>query len=159
GRGRREGRRDRRGHPVPGAARGRQGGGPGQVAGRHHADGAGEAGRRPGQGAGPRPGAADTTAAGQKDHANLRVEEGGRASIGKALDATIGKDFQRAEMFSLPVTLLILLVAFGALIAAGVPVLLALSAVASAIGLSALASHLVPSIDAIGSVILLIGMA
>src|SRR5204863_3391229 len=40
-----------------------------------------------------------------------------------------------------------------------VPVLLALSAVASAIGLSALASHLVPAIDAVGSVILLIGMA
>jgi RND superfamily putative drug exporter len=101
----------------------------------------------------------DATAAVQKDHANLRVEEVGRASIGKALDATIGKDFQRAEMFSLPVTLLILLVAFGALIAAGVPVLLALSAVASAIGLSALASHLVPAMDAVGSVILLIGMA
>ena len=37
--------------------------------------------------------------------------------------------------------MLILLVAFGAIVAAGVPVLLALSAVASAIGLSGLASH------------------
>ncbi|OLE25696.1 MAG: RND transporter [Actinobacteria bacterium 13_1_20CM_3_71_11] len=101
----------------------------------------------------------DATAAVQKDHAGLRVEEVGRASISKALDATIGKDFQRAEMFSLPVTLAILLVAFGALIAAGVPLLLALSAVGSAIGLSSLASYLVPAQDSVSSVILLIGMA
>src|SRR5256714_11504291 len=101
----------------------------------------------------------DATAAVQKDHAGLRVEEVGRASISKALDATIGKDFQRAEMFSLPVTLAILLVAFGALIAAGVPLLLALSAVGSAIGLSSLASYLVPAQEAVSSVILLIGMA
>src|SRR2546421_1529038 len=101
----------------------------------------------------------DATAAVQRDHGALRVEEVGRASISKALDATIGKDFQRAEMFSLPVTLVILLVAFGALIAAGVPLLLALSAVGSAIGLSSLASYLVPAQDSVSSVILLIGMA
>ena len=80
-------------------------------------------------------------------------------SIDKALNETLGKDFKRAEMFSLPVTLAILLIAFGALIAAGVPLLLALSAVAAAIGLSALASQLVPAVDAMNSVILLIGMA
>ncbi len=101
----------------------------------------------------------DATAAAQKDYPALRVEEVGNASIHKALDATIGKDFQRAELFSLPVTLLILLVAFGALIAAGVPVLLALSAVGAAIGLSSLTSYLIPAQDALSSVILLIGMA
>src|SRR6266511_1151249 len=101
----------------------------------------------------------DATAAVQRDHAALRVEEVGRASIHKALDATIGQDFQRAELFSLPVTLLILLVAFGALIAAGVPLLLALSAVGAAIGLSSLTSYLVPAQEALSSVILLIGMA
>src|SRR6266536_1032326 len=101
----------------------------------------------------------DTTAAVQRDYPTLRVEEVGRASIDKGLSATIGKDFQRAELFSLPVTLAILLVAFGALIAAGVPVLLAMSAVGSAIGLSAGASHLIPAQDAVSSVILLIGMA
>jgi putative drug exporter of the RND superfamily len=101
----------------------------------------------------------DTTSAVQRDHPGLRVEEVGMASVDKSLDDTIGKDFQRAELFSLPLTLAILLVAFGALIAAGVPLLLALSAVASAIGLSALASHLVPANGSISSVILLIGMA
>jgi RND superfamily putative drug exporter len=101
----------------------------------------------------------DATAAVQADHPELRIEEVGGPSINKALNDTLGKDFQRAELLSLPVTLVILIVAFGALIAAGIPVLLALSSVAAALGLSTLASHLVPSTDTTSSVILLIGMA
>jgi RND superfamily putative drug exporter len=101
----------------------------------------------------------DTTAKVQQDYPGLRVEEVGGESIDKALSETLGKDFQRAEFISLPVTLIILLVAFGALIAAAVPLLLALSAVAAAIGLAAAASQLVPAVDAVNSVILLIGMA
>ncbi|GAB3073750.1 MMPL family transporter [Micromonospora schwarzwaldensis] len=101
----------------------------------------------------------DTTAQVQAAHPQLRVEEVGGPSIDKALDDTLGKDFKRAELLSLPVTLAILIIAFGALIAAGVPVLLALSSVAAAMGLSTLASHLVPATDTTASVILLIGMA
>ncbi|MCW2523444.1 MAG: transporter [Frankiales bacterium] len=89
----------------------------------------------------------------------LRVEQVGGASLDKAVNDQVGKDLGAAALFSLPVTLAILLVAFGAIIAAGVPVLLALSAVGSAIGLSALASHLVPDSGTTSSVILLIGMA
>ena len=70
----------------------------------------------------------DVTASVARDHPAVRVEEVGDASIEKGFEETYGKDFARAEMFSVPVTLLILLVAFGALIAAGVPILLALSA-------------------------------
>lgn len=101
----------------------------------------------------------DATAAVQGQFPDLRVEQVGGESIGKALSETLGEDFKRAEIFSLPVTLVILLIAFGALIAATVPILLALSAVAAAIGLSAAASHLVPAVEAGNSVILLIGMA
>ena len=101
----------------------------------------------------------DTTAKVQVAHPQLRVEQVGGPSIDKALDDTLGKDFKRAELLSLPVTLAILIIAFGALIAAGVPVLLALSSVAAAMGLSTLASHLVPATDTTASVILLIGMA
>jgi RND superfamily putative drug exporter len=101
----------------------------------------------------------DATATVQAAHPQLRVEEVGGPSINKALDDTLGRDFKRAELLSLPVTLAILIVAFGALIAAGVPVLLALSSVAAAMGLSTLASHLVPATDTTASVILLIGMA
>jgi len=101
----------------------------------------------------------DATAAVQKDYPSLRVEEFGGGSLNKALNDSSGEDFKKAELFSIPVTLAILLLAFGALIAAGIPVLLALSAVAAAIGLSTAASHLVPAQDAVNSVILLIGLA
>ncbi|MGK5522377.1 MMPL family transporter [Micromonospora sp. URMC 107] len=101
----------------------------------------------------------DATAEVQDGHPRLRVEQVGGPSINQALDDTLGDDFKRAELLSLPVTLAILIIAFGALIAAGVPVLLALSSVAAAMGLSTLASHLVPATDTTASVILLIGMA
>jgi RND superfamily putative drug exporter len=101
----------------------------------------------------------DTTARVQKRYPDLLVEEVGGASLDKALSATLGDDFQKAELISIPVTLIIMLVVFGALIAAGVPVLLAMSAVGAALGLSALASQLVPATDNTSSMILLIGMA
>lgn len=101
----------------------------------------------------------DTTATVQSHHPDLLIEEVGGASLDKALDQALGKDFQKAELISIPVTLLIMLLVFGALIAAGVPVLIALSSVATAIGLSALVSHIFPATDNTSSMILLIGMA
>jgi putative drug exporter of the RND superfamily len=101
----------------------------------------------------------DATSSVQQQYPDLRVEQVGGGSIGQALSETLGDDFKRAEYFSLPVTLIILLVTFGALIAATVPVLLALSAVAAAIGLSTAASHLVPAFEGGNSIVLLIGMA
>ena len=48
---------------------------------------------------------------------------------------SISDDFKQALVTSLPITLLILLIAFGALVAAGVPLLLALTAVIATIGI------------------------
>ena len=101
----------------------------------------------------------DAVAGVQRAHPAFTVSEFGFASANHELNATIGNDFQRAEFSSLPVTLVILLVAFGALVAAGLPVLLAFSGVLATIGLSALASHVVAAGDPTKSVILLIGMA
>jgi uncharacterized membrane protein YdfJ with MMPL/SSD domain len=95
----------------------------------------------------------------QERHASFTVAEFGMASASHELNKTLNKDFQRAEYSSLPVTLAILIVAFGALMAAGIPVLLAFSGVLATIGLGALASHVVPAGDATKSVVLLIGMA
>jgi RND superfamily putative drug exporter len=95
----------------------------------------------------------------QQRNASFTVAEFGMASASHELNKTLNKDFQRAEYSSLPVTLAILIVAFGALMAAGIPVLLAFSGVLATIGLGALASHIVPAGDATKSVILLIGMA
>jgi RND superfamily putative drug exporter len=101
----------------------------------------------------------DSTAALQKEHPGFTIGEFGFASANHVLAKTLGKDFQRAEISSVPVTLVILLFAFGALVAAGLPVLLAFSGVLATIGLSSLASHLFAAGDATQSVILLIGMA
>jgi RND superfamily putative drug exporter len=92
-------------------------------------------------------------------HHDVSVGSFGTASAGKALNESMEKDFQKAEAISLPLTLAILLVAFGALIAAAVPVLLAMSAVLSSMGLVAVASQVMPMDSAVNSVILLIGLA
>src|SRR6185436_15632099 len=86
--------------------------------------------------------------AAQKAHPDLRIEQFGDASAAKALNASFEKDFQRAETLSLPITLLILVIAFGALIAAGVPLLLGLTAVMGTLGLLAPISQIVPMADA-----------
>ena len=101
----------------------------------------------------------DAVAKAQDRHNAFTVSEFGFASANHELNDTLNKDFQKAEYSSLPVTLIILLVAFGALVAAGLPVLLAFSGVLATIGLSALASHVVAAGDPTKSVILLIGMA
>ncbi len=89
----------------------------------------------------------------------LRVEQFGDASAGKALGKMFEDDFKKAEILSIPVTLLILLVAFGALVAAGLPLLLALSSVMATLGLVSLGSHLIAVEDSVSSVVLLIGLA
>ena len=95
----------------------------------------------------------------QQAHPELRIEEFGEASAMKAFDATMEEDFQRAEFLSLPITLIILVVAFGALMAAGVPLLLALTAVMATLGILGPVSQIFPVDEQIGSVVLLIGLA
>jgi uncharacterized membrane protein YdfJ with MMPL/SSD domain len=101
----------------------------------------------------------DAVARVQRAHPNVRIAEIGDASAPHALNKQISSDFQRAERLSVPLTFLIMLFAFGAFVAAGLPVLLALSAVIGSIGLSAIASHLAHASDSISSIILLMGMA
>ncbi len=99
------------------------------------------------------------TAAAQRAHPDLRVEQFGDASADKALSKVFADDFKKAEVLSIPLTLVILIVAFGAFVAAGIPLLLALSSVFATIGLVALVSHLSGVDESVGSVVLLIGLA
>jgi RND superfamily putative drug exporter len=101
----------------------------------------------------------EVTAGVQQRYPALRVEQAGSASVAKALTETLEADFRKAELISVPVALVILLFSFGALIAAGVPVVLALTAVAGALGLAQLASHIFPAGELVNSIVLLIGMA
>jgi uncharacterized membrane protein YdfJ with MMPL/SSD domain len=87
------------------------------------------------------------------------VGQFGGASASKALEQAESEDMQRAEMLSLPVTLLILVVAFGALVAAGVPLLLGLTAVIATLGLVAIPSQFIDMSSSVYSVVLLVGLA
>jgi uncharacterized membrane protein YdfJ with MMPL/SSD domain len=99
------------------------------------------------------------TAAVQRAHPSLLIGEVGDASATEAVNERIAQDFRKAEVTSLPVTLVILVLAFGALVAAGLPLLLGITAVGAALGLTALLSHLLHVDPSINSVILLIGLA
>ncbi|MFC4034895.1 MMPL family transporter [Streptomyces polygonati] len=95
----------------------------------------------------------------QKSHQALRIEEFGDASSDHALDGAFGDDFKTAEFSAVPVALAILLIAFGALVAALLPVMLAMTAFLGASGVVALVSHAVPMSDTANSVMLLVGLA
>ena len=76
-------------------------------------------------------------AAVQADHPNFDIEQFGDASANKAIDEVIQDDLAKAGMLSLPITLIILVITFGTLVAAGVPLLIGLTSVLAAIGVTA----------------------
>jgi uncharacterized membrane protein YdfJ with MMPL/SSD domain len=92
-------------------------------------------------------------------HPELRVDQFGDVSSNKELEDQFSSDLSKAEMLSLPITLVILILVFGSLVAALVPLLLAISTVAAALGLVSLPSQLSPVDGNLSSVILLIGLA
>jgi len=94
----------------------------------------------------------------QKAHPDFYIGSFGE-STNKALNASFGDDLKRAGLFSVPLTLIILVLAFGALVAAGIPLLLGLSAVLATMGLVAVASQLLPMSDSVSAIILLVGLA
>ncbi|SHM76235.1 MMPL family transporter [Actinacidiphila paucisporea] len=95
----------------------------------------------------------------QAKHPDLRIEEFGDASAEKVLNDAFGSDFKTAEFSAVPLALGILLIAFGALVAALLPVALAMTAFVAAGGVVAVVSHLVPMSDTANSVMLLVGLA
>jgi uncharacterized membrane protein YdfJ with MMPL/SSD domain len=102
----------------------------------------------------------DTVEEAQAAHPEFVVEQFGDASSEKEFNDSFAKDLQRAGFLSIPLTLAILIVAFGALVAAGIPVLLALTAVLATLGLLGFASQLLPvETETIIAVVLLIGLA
>jgi len=95
----------------------------------------------------------------QARYPHLTVAEAGDTSLSQAVNASVSRDFRHAEVTSVPITLVLLLAVFGALIAAGIPLLLAGTAVASAISLLAIPSRWLPVSSTTSSVVLLVGMA
>ena len=69
------------------------------------------------------------------------------------------EDLGKAGMLSLPVTVIVLLIAFGAVVAAFVPLLLGLTSVAAAMGAFGVVSQFAPDGGSTGALVLLVGLA
>ena len=74
-------------------------------------------------------------AAAQKAHPGVRVEQFGDVSATKEIAAQDAKDGKKSQLISYGLMLIILLVAFGAFVAAGLPLVLGATAVAATVGL------------------------
>ncbi len=98
-------------------------------------------------------------AAVQASYPGLRIAETGAASEDRIASAILSSGFHRAESTSLPITLILLVVVFGALIAAGIPLLLAGTAVVTAISLTSVIGQWLPTGQSTSEVVLIIGMA
>jgi uncharacterized membrane protein YdfJ with MMPL/SSD domain len=95
----------------------------------------------------------------QTRHPDFYVDEMGSVSTDKAVNAAFDSMLAKAGLLSIPLTLAILLLVFGSLTAALIPLMLALTAVMATIGLIAFPSSIVPMEEQVAEVILLIGLA
>ncbi|WP_431044786.1 MMPL family transporter [Streptomyces sp. P1-3] len=100
--------------------------------------------------------AVERTASG---HDGLKVYQFGDASAEKWLGDLLSDDLKKAEFTAVPLALGILLVVFGALVAALLPVFLAVTACVATFGLLALVSHQLPLFETTNSVMFLMGLA
>jgi putative drug exporter of the RND superfamily len=98
-------------------------------------------------------------AAVQARYPGLLVAEAGGASTDAVGNGLMNSDFRRAEMTSVPITLILLLAVFGALIAAGIPVVLAGTVVVATISLLAAMGRWLPIGSATSEIVLILGMA
>jgi RND superfamily putative drug exporter len=95
----------------------------------------------------------------QDANPGMLVREAGSASTDRVANALLSHDFRQSEWTSIPLTLVLLIAVFGALIAAGIPVLLATTAVVTAVSLLTVVSQWLPVGGGTSELILVIGMA
>jgi uncharacterized membrane protein YdfJ with MMPL/SSD domain len=94
-----------------------------------------------------------------KAHPQLRIDEAGDSSLDKAQKEQESSEAGKSLMLTLGLTLLILMFTFGAVVAAGIPVLLGLTSVLATVGLLGPVSQIAPVDGSVMEVVLLIGMA
>ncbi len=99
------------------------------------------------------------TAAVAQAHPGIYIGEAGAVSSSKALTKMFNEQLGKAGERSLPLTLLVLLIVFGSLVAALLPLVLALSSVIATVGLVEIVSHLTPMDESASTVVLLVGLA
>ena len=77
-------------------------------------------------------------------HPGFYIGEAGAVSSDKALNKLFNQQLGQAGERSVPLTLLILVLVFGSLLAAWIPLMLGLQAVIATVGLTAIVSHITP---------------
>jgi RND superfamily putative drug exporter len=101
----------------------------------------------------------ETVAEAQAASDGFEILIGGDASINKQASEIVEEDFGFAFTVNLPITLVILILAFGAVAAAFVPLSLAIGAVITASGILAVISQRYPLAEVYTEVVLLMGLA
>jgi uncharacterized membrane protein YdfJ with MMPL/SSD domain len=101
----------------------------------------------------------ETVADAQAASDGFQILIGGDASISKEASQIVEEDFGFALFLNLPVTFVILILAFGALAAAFVPLSLAVAAVITASGILAVISQRYPLAEVYTEIVLLMGLA
>lgn len=91
--------------------------------------------------------------------AGWQVRQFGDVSLDADIGEMVGEDLARSELLTLPVTLAILVVTFGAVVAAGLPLLVGLVSVFATISVGALVSHVVPHSDFAPNLVTMLGIA
>ena len=104
-------------------------------------------------------GVTSVVAAVRSAHPGVSLQQAGDGSFDSAISGMVEEDLSRAEMISLPITLIILVIAFGAVVAALVPLVLGITAVAAAMGALGVVSQIAPTGETTASVVVLIGLA
>ena len=92
-------------------------------------------------------------------HPSFYVGEAGAVSSAKSISKLYSQQLEQAGTRSLPLTLVILVLVFGSLLAAWVPLMLGLQSVIATIGLVDILSHVTPMDQSVQAVVLLVGLA
>ncbi len=95
----------------------------------------------------------------QRSIPGVTLQEYGGSSLNRAMTQTVNHGLQHAELISIPITLVILVLAFGAVVAALVPLLLGITSVVAAMGALGPLSHIAPTGNSTAPVVVLIGLA
>ena len=101
----------------------------------------------------------DTVHAAGEDADGFEIAMGGATSIQKQVEDIDKEDFSSMIVVTMVLALVLMLIAFRSVVTATIPLILAVGAIFSALGVATLVSHVYPMPDFLAQVVLLMGMA
>jgi RND superfamily putative drug exporter len=99
----------------------------------------------------------ETAVAAQVD--SFTIAQAGEASLSEMFTNLAEKDLQRGEIFGIPAALIVLLIVFGAVLAATMPIVLSLISIALALALTALIGQVYPMNTFVLNILTMMGLA